>query len=267
MASDDTKREITRRHFLAGMGMSVGMLQLTSCGGSQTLEWLISQNVFTTAQQQIFPIGLAQSTPQIGPCDLPLYHKYGYDAWQIGPGLPHVPRKELAPAYSGAPNAATLLPFFAMTDIHIADKESPAQPIYLGSNASYGPTSAGLSSAYTPILLSTTQMFDAAVQTINALHKKSPVDFGIFLGDATKNSQYNELRWYIDVLDGKLIEPSSGAHAGAFTIDYQRPFKAARLDSSIPWYQVIGNHDSSSLAGPIRTRDFCRPMLAAKSLT
>ena len=104
---------------------------------------------------------------------------------------------------------------------------------------------AGMSSAYSPVLLASTQVLDAAVQTINALHQQSPFDFGICLGDAINNTQYNELRWYIDVLDGKVITPSSGAHVGADTIDYQKPFQAAGLDSSIPWYQVIGNHDQS----------------------
>ena len=51
------------------------------------------------------------------------------------------------------------------------------------------------------------------------------------------------MRWYIDVFDGKRITPSSGAHAGARDVDYQKPFKAAGLDRSIPWYQVVGNHD------------------------
>ena len=100
-----------------------------------------------------------------------------------------------------------------------------------------------LSSAYSPVILSTTQVLDAAVQTINALHKRSPFDFGISLGDDVNNTQYNELRWFIDVMDGQVITPSSGAHAGADTIDYQKPYKAAGLDKAIPWYQVIGNHD------------------------
>ena len=128
-----------------------------------------------------------------------------------------------------------------MTDIHIADKESPAQANYVGWSAPFGPTL--MSSAYSPVILSTTQVLDAAVQTINALHKKTPFDFGISLGDTINNTQYNELRWYIDVLDGKVITPSSGAHDGADTIDYQKPFKAVGLDKAIPWYQVIGNHD------------------------
>ncbi len=128
-----------------------------------------------------------------------------------------------------------------MTDVHITDKESPAEPLYIGWMAQNGPNYN--TSAYSPVVLATAQVLDAAVQTINALHKKSPFDFGIALGDACNNTQYNELRWYIDVIDGKVITPGSGANIGAATIDYQKPFQAAGLDKSIPWYQVMGNHD------------------------
>ncbi len=92
-------------------------------------------------------------------------------------------------------------------------------------------------------MLYTTQVLDATIQTINALHNQSPFDFGISLGDTCNSTQYNELRWYIDVLDGKIITPSSGAHIGADTIDYQKPYQAAGLDKPIPWYQALGNHD------------------------
>jgi len=226
----------------------IGLLifSLSGCTGSDSTSpavtaWPISDEVFTTAQQQILPVGLsAADTPQILPRDVPLYEEYGYSGWRVGVGLPYVKRTELAPVYASAPNAARLLSFFAITDIHITDKESPAQVNWLGWNALFG---APMSSAWSPVILSSTQVLDAAVQTINALHKKSPLDFGISLGDTVNNAQYNELRWYIDVLDGKMIVPSSGAHAGANTIDYQKPFQAAGLDKSIPWYQVIGNHD------------------------
>ena len=101
-----------------------------------------------------------------------------------------------------------------MSDIHIVDKESPAQAIYgaADSPSGFGETN---TSAYSPIMLSTTHVLDAAVQTINALHSQTPFDFGISLGDDANSTQYNELRWFIDVMDGKRITPSSGAHRGA----------------------------------------------------
>jgi len=209
--------------------------------------------VFTTAQQQILPIGLSKDTPQINPADVSLYGQYGYSVWLAGNGTnysqdpgntqPYDKRTELAPGYTDAPNAARLLSFFSMSDIHITDKESPAQAIYFGWSALFGPSSYGWSSAYSPVILSTTQVLDAAIQTVNVLHKTSTFDFGIFLGDDINNTQYNELRWFIDVLDGEVITPSSGTHVGADTIDYQKPFNAAGLANTIPWYQVIGNHD------------------------
>ncbi len=98
-------------------------------------------------------------------------------------------------------------------------------------------------SIYSPVMLYTTHVLDAAIQTVNALHQKHPFDFGISLGDTCNSTQWNELRWYLDVIDGNVITPSSGAHLGASTVDYQKPYQAAGLDKSIPWYQVLGNHD------------------------
>jgi metallophosphoesterase (TIGR03768 family) len=213
-------------------------------GAPMITQWPIANEVFTTDQQQILPFALPTDTPQINPVDVAMYAEYGYSAWHRGAGLPYAKRAELAPGYMDAPNAARLLSFFAMSDIHITDKESPGEVIYPGSSAPYGHNYYYLlQQAYSPCMLSTTQVLDAAVQTLNALHKKSPFDFGLSLGDVTNSTQYNELRWYIDVMDGKVITPSSGGHLGADTIDYQKPFQAVGLDKTIPWYQAIGNHD------------------------
>jgi metallophosphoesterase (TIGR03768 family) len=235
------------------------ILQLFSaaCGGRkafaggndpdlQVAGWPIANEVYTTAQQQVLPVAVPASTPVVNPAQVALYGQYGYSAWLPGPPLAYVKRTELAPGYRNAPNAARLLSFFSISDIHITDKESPAQPIFAGWSSSFGPSSANLYiGSYSPVILSTTHVLDAAIQTANALNRKTPFDFGISLGDDVNNTQYNELRWFIDVLDGKFITPSSGVHAGEGTIDYQKPYKAAGLDKSIPWYQVIGNHDQN----------------------
>ena len=230
----------------------------------------IASDVFTTVEKTVSPVALSLTTPQISPADLWLYDIFGYSAWQEGPGLDSPKRTDIMPAgYTGASatNAGRLLNFFAMTDVHIADKESPAQGNFYGWTAAFGADASGANhtSAYSPVICYTTQVLDAAVQTVNAIHNQTPFDFGIFLGDAVNNTQYNELRWYIDVLDGKEITPSSGDHVGAGTIDYQKPYRAAGLNKSIRWYQVVGNHDQFYM-GTFLVNDYIRSLYVGDTI-
>jgi metallophosphoesterase (TIGR03768 family) len=147
----------------------------------------------------------------------------------------------MAPGYTGASvtKSARLLNFFAITDAHMTDEETPASAMYFGYKG-------GFIGGYSPVLLFTTQVFDAAIRTINLLHKEKPFDFGISMGDDCNNTQYNELRWYIDILDGKKITPDSGIKDDPKPgkgNDFQDEFQAEGLDPAIPWYQTMGNHD------------------------
>ena len=241
--------EMRRREFLGYSGSVLGAYSFGALTFPQTAvaaaapSYPIDPTVVTTRERTIaFPAALpGLSKTQIAQVDQ--YAKFGYGAWTYGAPLPAARRADLLPA-GAAPRAtgkkAKLLRFFAFTDVHVTDKEAPNQLIAFQQTE---PFAVNNTSIYSPVMLSTTQVLDAAIQTVNALHKSDPFDFGVMLGDASNNPTHLELRWYIDVFDGKRITPSSGAHLGADKVDYQKPFKAAGLDRSIPWYQVVGNHD------------------------
>lgn len=201
----------------------------------------ISFPVHTTETRSVLPVAVPSGAPLIYPYELSKYSVYGYGKWQYGPGVPREKRFDIMPSsYTGSKikSRTNLLHFFSISDIHLRDKESPAQAIYWGYTGRIP-----LPSAYSGTMLYSTHILDATIQTINALDKRHHFDFGISLGDACHGTQYNELRWFIDVLDGKKIIPSSGSHVGSHTIDYQKPYKAAGLHTSIPWYIVKGNAD------------------------
>jgi metallophosphoesterase (TIGR03768 family) len=230
------------------------LLQLAVSAGALAAAWPafaapiapsfpIDGEVMTTAERMIaFPydlMGLAATDLQ----KISEYDRFGYGAWSFGAPLPVVTRADLLPGGTAAAQPqgrAWLLRFFAFTDVHITDKEAPNQLIDLQR---LEPFAHANTSVYSPVMAYSTQVLDAAVQTANALHAKDPFDFGIVLGDVCNNTSYNELRWFLDVMDGKPIVPSSGLHLGADSVDFQRPFKPAGLDATIPWYQVLGNHD------------------------
>ena len=254
--------------------------------GFNTPTYPITAEVFTTLQKTVVPAPPPPPYPNsiLYPCQLSQYAANGYGVWGYdrdgypsGPPCPFVRPPMVVGDRNGPPPpdpsvrdplAATLLTFFAMSDVHLCDKEGPAQFIY--SSYQYpnpitpqGPP--GNCAEYSGIILSTTQVLDAAIQTINVLHQVTPFDFGISLGDMANNTQYNELRWFIDVMDGLAIQPSSGDHRGADSIGYQKPYQPAGLDRSIPWYAAVGNHDQFWMGGYFVT-DYIKQTLVGPNI-
>jgi hypothetical protein len=228
--------QIMKRKMVPIIGMSI-LLWLPLSGSGAALG---------TRQRTITPVALPTNTPVIYPSAVSNYAVYGYSSWQWGPGENEGQQLTNMPAgYTGATNAARLLSFLSISEAHITDKETPCQAIYLAYQGGTNSPSA----CYSPVMLYTTQVLDAAIRTANAVNRLTPFDFALSLGDDANGPQYNELRWFINVVDGQYITPSSGTNAGADTIDYQKPFQAAGLDPAIPWYAVLGNHDHFWMGG------------------
>ena len=140
---------------------------------SQIEGYPIASDVFTTLQRTVVPDSIPSGSETVLPYEISKFKQNGYGNWSYGPGIDSIKRLDIMPTnYSGASfnNSTRLLNFFTITDIHITDKETPAQAIYFGYKG-------GVSSGYSPVMLYTTHVLDAAVQTINALHKKEPFDF------------------------------------------------------------------------------------------
>lgn len=248
-----SRREFVKYSFGIAAGLSVASLSTACAGGTPVRSYPIdgTRARKTTEQMLAFdlraPVDSLRSNVGLHPTELSRvqdYDRFGYGQYRLGKGLAAVPRRDLLADPKDRPAPARrrkLASFFAMTDVHITDKEAPNQLIYIQQADSL--RGAKMTSIYSPVIAYTTQVLDATIQTVNALHERDPFDFGISLGDICDSGRYNEVRWYIDVFDGKPIRPSSGAHLGEDTVDFQRPFQAAGLNKSIPWYQVLGNHD------------------------
>ena len=244
--------------------MIVGCVSTGLAAAPSEPSYPVDSTVVTTTERTVLPVPVPATSPKLLPTEIAKFSQNGYGVWEFDKGMGFQKRLDLMPLdYAGisVANQAKLLRFFTITDIHISDKESPAQAIGFGYRG-------GVSSGYSPIMLYTTHVLDAAVQTVNALHKKNPIDFGLSLGDTCNNTQYNELRWYIDVLDGKKINPDSGVKDDPIPgplNDYQDVYQAAGLDKSIPWYQARGNHDHF-FVGFLPQNDYSRQALVGEEI-
>ena len=115
----------------------------SSSSGLLIQEYPIDTDVQTTLQRTVVPATTFSGT--IAPQDLPQvssYDQYGYGRWTYGDPLVSDPRTDATTdgimpddfVVPAKPPKQKLFNFFAITDVHITDKETPT-PIYLSSTA------------------------------------------------------------------------------------------------------------------------------------
>ncbi|TVT57859.1 TIGR03767 family metallophosphoesterase [Amycolatopsis rhizosphaerae] len=195
-----------------------------------------------------------------------------YTRLTAGPGWPLVVREDLVAGRAGRDDRRTgLASFVQFTDLHITDTESPARFEYLHDL---------IGSAHRPQETLGTAATAALVGRVNSLRlgpfTGRPFDFVMTTGDNTDNHEHLELDWFLKLLNGGTITPSSGdptryegvqASGSPLFWNPDEPlggdaytakgfpripglltaagasFTSAGL--RVPWYCTFGNHDDS----------------------
>ena len=135
-------------------------------------------------------------------------------------GESHMVRTDLGVGAKGgrATRRTGLLAFVQLSDVHVVDHQSPARvewaDRYDDRDVSTDPVPGLFAGAHRPQELLTAQVADAMVRAINAVRLGPvtglPLSFALQTGDNSDNSQFNETRWNINVLDGRPVRPDSG---------------------------------------------------------
>ena len=172
----------------------------------------------------------------------------------LGPGEPYEVRTELAEAQVGREERRrSLVAFHHFADLQLLDEESPLRGEWQDSCPV--PLS---TSAFRPQEALTLQVAASLIRQANRVNR-SPltnraIDFVLHTGNAADNAQFNELRWFIDLMDGRPLQPDSGG-AGYEGVQSESPdqrypdlLALAQLPFvpqaiRYPWYTAVGSRD------------------------
>jgi len=195
---------------------------------------------------------------------------HGYRHIVQGPGWPLLVRTELAAAAARRTTGRTpLAGFVQLTDLHLADVQSPLRTEFLRARS---PGSWRRQEALT------VQGAVALIEQVNALrtgpHTGRPLSFAVSTGDNVDSNLTNELQWFLTLMSGGRITPNSGdpahyegtqnsglrlfwqadsalrdndkllgiPHVPGYLEAAIRPVTSPGL--AVPWFSTPGNHDA-----------------------
>ncbi len=196
-----------------------------------------------TTEVRIATVTTPETSPNIdprSPDNVATLLEQGYGDIQDAPGEP-VQTRTLDGSAAPPPgaNAKLLTRFVHLSDIQLADDESPARVVNV--DVPLGPTDA----AFRPQEGHECRILNAAVRTINRVNEDTPLDLVVLGGDNADNAQSNEVDWVLSILTGAPeVSCDSGADDDPVpgpNNDPKDPFIAEGLH--VPFRWVNGNHD------------------------
>jgi metallophosphoesterase (TIGR03767 family) len=211
----------------------------------------------------------------------------GYAPVVPGPAESPLVRPDLATPLPGREAARTpIIAFAQLSDVHIVDAQSPLRLEFSDRLDDPSPLPQTLfSSAHRAHEALSGQIADSMVRQINSIGVGPitglPLALAIQTGDNSDNSQFNEIRWNIQVLNGGPVKVDSGNQnrfegvqddnatyydpgywhphgtpgqtPDVYRQEYGFPVVPGLLDAArrqfvaeglnMPWYSAFGNHD------------------------